>query len=844
MSNHPLNLQLQLVPPSARETQRVVSASRSGTMDSQMTDSTRQRSPSVRSNRSNTSLYSSASFSTASIASSTTSTSTASARRIIPLYNLSAHNVMTNTVTDAGTDAKIAKFGKRCIEIIGLGMLECYEVLGVQLDPATLALYLPYNGAPGPSMLPPIEAPSSRSSSRPPSTVTPSSSNSHLPSELQHPTVSTPTAPSFSQQSTQTPSTPTANSAKKLFGKMFKRKDAASSPATTPTPTPTGFPEPPITPTPITPSASSTFFNRPSKRNSALSATSATAPDLAHGKVASSSSAQDLSAGTAGGPTAAGSLQPPCLGTQATLLYRTKSRSTVIAPSVIANLSGNVLALRKSRSKGSFQETSPQQQLQQLQPATAARSREPSNGAHLQVEHLSPPGQAEIHLEGSSSTLGLAGPPPAFKRTGHSYEWVIRRWIKGSDTGLFGIKESLLSARSAVFDIPASGGAREGIVEVRFEWVKGKGSKERAKAKERSDRLGVDGDGRRSRPRSMISDTAEAFVAEPAGSSALRPSSMYVSGTAPVTPEKRRAAAASTTTSPQSDFRSPSPGVRPSMESLRRSSDGSGEHPTSSAGHGNEASGTVYKGGRPAARRPSMKERDRGARMVADDATDEDSDPEDSETPWTCTLHVGPPVQSAILQAPTDPTAPLTLTGTRTSISGSRSTGAIGSGPIPPPDFTGGGAALHKRISTSSSSHFPAAGGSSSTTVQRKSSIPPTGQHFKFSTEGAPPRMEVADETAAAAAPKAYRLKLATMTPAPHHPKVVSQLRMPYPLPDVNVDKMRVSTGDEEEEKGDLILTMEDIKDVVCVTGLWLIVREGFGGLERRRKGDGWKIRG
>ncbi|KAG8906377.1 hypothetical protein FRC00_012622 [Tulasnella sp. 408] len=31
---------------------------------------------------------------------------------------------MTNTVTDAGTDAKIAKFGKRGIEIIGLGILD------------------------------------------------------------------------------------------------------------------------------------------------------------------------------------------------------------------------------------------------------------------------------------------------------------------------------------------------------------------------------------------------------------------------------------------------------------------------------------------------------------------------------------------------------------------------------------------------------------------------------------------------------------------------------------------------------------------------------------------------
>ncbi|KAG8906376.1 hypothetical protein FRC00_012621, partial [Tulasnella sp. 408] len=206
---------------------------------------------------------------------------------------------------------------------------------------------------------------------------------------------------------------------------MFKRKDAASSPATpTPiaTPTPTGIPEPPTTPTPTTPS----FFNRQPKRASALSASSATGSDLAHGKVASSSSAQDLSAGAAAA--AAATLQPPVLGTQATLLYRTKSRSTVIPPSVIANLTGNALALRKSRSKSSFQ-ADEQQQLQVPPGTAAAKSREASsNGAaaHLHVDHLSPPGAAtEIHLEGSASSLGLA-PPPTYKRTGHSYEWVIR----------------------------------------------------------------------------------------------------------------------------------------------------------------------------------------------------------------------------------------------------------------------------------------------------------------------------------------------------------------------------------------------------------------------------------
>jgi hypothetical protein len=99
------------------------------------------------------------------------------------------------------------------------------------------------------------------------------------------------------------------------------------------------------------------------------------------------------------------------------------------------------------------------------------------------------------------------------------------------------------------------------------------------------------------------------------------------------------------------------------------------------------------------------------------------------------------------------------------------------------------------------------------------------------------------------------RLKVATLSPTPHHPKVVSMLKVPFPLPDIEVDKMAVrrraltssgiarpgtSTGHEG-----LILTAEEIKDVVSCTGLWLVVREGFGGVGRvSRKGDGWRIRG
>ncbi|KAF8997237.1 hypothetical protein BDZ89DRAFT_1000535 [Hymenopellis radicata] len=110
------------------------------------------------------------------------------------------------------------------------------------------------------------------------------------------------------------------------------------------------------------------------------------------------------------------------------------------------------------------------------------------------------------------------------------------------------------------------------------------------------------------------------------------------------------------------------------------------------------------------------------------------------------------------------------------------------------------------------------------------------------------------------------KIKVGTLSPTPHHPKVVAMLKVPYPLPDVEVDRVNIvkrkvitvsADGDpvagEEGTKRvmvsegklmGLVLSAEEIKDVVCSTGLWLVVREGFGGVGKvSRKGDGWRIR-
>lgn len=104
------------------------------------------------------------------------------------------------------------------------------------------------------------------------------------------------------------------------------------------------------------------------------------------------------------------------------------------------------------------------------------------------------------------------------------------------------------------------------------------------------------------------------------------------------------------------------------------------------------------------------------------------------------------------------------------------------------------------------------------------------------------------------------RIKVGTLSPTPHHPKVVAMLKVPFPLPDVEVERMgvvkrrginigggvppQIPNEAQDTPYDGLMLTAEEIKDVVCSTGLWLVVREGFGGVGRvSRKGDGWRIR-
>ncbi|PCH43205.1 hypothetical protein WOLCODRAFT_25784 [Wolfiporia cocos MD-104 SS10] len=574
------------------------------------------------SNRSDTSMYSS--YSTGSFSTIGSTSSTSSGRRmIIPLYNLQAHNVMQNVIVDAGTDAKVAKFMKRGLEVIGLAVLEPIEVWeGSMVDELGRRTSADY----GQGLAPPDVSHTPGSSAA--SLIT--SENTH-----EHPPMSPMLSP--------IPSVPASSSSgsrpgsRKFFGKLFKKKDGttAAPPPALPLPL-----SPPVSALPSTESARS-------KRTSLLS-----------------SSNNPMS------PLPEPTLQPPVLGIQPSL------RSQTV--------------------------------------------------------------------------------PPRGRPT--KYIWVVRRWLKGEPENVFsGMREKFNEARSGFTPAP---GSLEGMVEVRFEWTRGKSARKKGRDGERSREAGVHRETSQRRQRNSIATSS----ATPSTASLQHQASQHA--TLPAQGQKARTL-------------SPAVHGRRSMESARSVSPG-------------PAGSIVSRESVDGLRRMRSRELER------EDDGDE-SDPEDSETPWQCTLvvrrlHAPPPAASASARG--QPGSPL------------------------------------------SQMHAPA-----------------------------------------------IRAKVAAVVPTPHHPKVVALLKVPFPLPDVEVERVnlrkRVVTpqgiarpapmpapessvqnggggggggakklwgaGKENarEDAEPLMLTAEEIKDVVSCTGLWLVVREGFGGVGReRRKGDGWRLRG
>ncbi|KAJ7658483.1 hypothetical protein B0H17DRAFT_346582 [Mycena rosella] len=162
---------------------------------------------------------------------------------IVPLYNLQAHNVMTNIIVDAGTDAKIARFTKRGIEMLELAVLEPVEVYpgggaptngDAPLGPGAGSGFSARTVGGRPSMSGGLlvpGAPGSRSNSRPGTPDPTNASEASLTSSSAHSHSHHEVPPSPTQQSTP--------QKRNLFGKLFKKKDAAGGTPDSETPTPT-----------------------------------------------------------------------------------------------------------------------------------------------------------------------------------------------------------------------------------------------------------------------------------------------------------------------------------------------------------------------------------------------------------------------------------------------------------------------------------------------------------------------------------------------------------------------------------------------------------------------------
>ncbi|KAG2130352.1 hypothetical protein DEU56DRAFT_467286 [Suillus clintonianus] len=597
-SNHPLNLQVQLVPPQSRHdrphaTVQALDQSAPDISDSTSDSTDLRRTPSGQSEASTTSGYTSAT----SISSFNSSSTTSSGRRmIIPLYNLQAHNVMTNVIVDAGTDAKVAKFAKRGLEILGLAILEPIEVWGTVALPGGA---LPPSSSARTSVddskreLGLFPRPRTHSSSSRPVTPDSQSTALSLPSHTD-----IPRKPSFtlSPAATEEPITsnaqPQRGGAKKLFTKMFKKKDASS-------------------------------------RMLAVV------------------------------PTAAVEVQ----GLQSIARLAARRSHDIPPPS-----SSQVADVPR------FNDNLPH----------------PSVSGTSSTVILCPP------VLGIQASLYPPTSPPKGRPT--KYVWVVRKWLKGTDTGLLNGMMGKLSANGRG-DL---GGASAPQVEVRFEWSRGlKKEKERGR-KSRTDRRSP--------------------AQGPESGSVSRRGSAVVTSEPPLSRSVHK--------SPSRSCDPPSgPDASPTSHCRSRFS-----HHSASSDASTSIESSAHR---------------------ADDSGD-DSEPEDSETPWTCTL-----------------------------------------------------------------------------TVQRI---------------GHPPSMHRSAEQR----DHVVRLKVATLAPTPHHPKVVGLLKVPFPLPDIEVERLAVhrrvvttqGVNRTASSSGELTLTAEEIKDSISSTALWLVVREAFGGVGReRRKGDGWRIR-
>ncbi|KAK7684997.1 hypothetical protein QCA50_011832 [Cerrena zonata] len=196
---HPLNLQVQLVSPSTKGKERARNS-----FDSSADVGDDIIAP-TSSNSSQWDVSTTGHTSSVSLASGSSMFSPSSKRAITPLYNLQAHNMLTNVIVDASTDAKVAKFHKQGLEIIGLAILEPVEIWAGASFKSTSGRGVSLES----------EATSSATSL---------TSNTHVSHDAQH-SMSGPSIRDPSHQPSQSSTDQTSTTGvRKFLGKMFKKK--------------------------------------------------------------------------------------------------------------------------------------------------------------------------------------------------------------------------------------------------------------------------------------------------------------------------------------------------------------------------------------------------------------------------------------------------------------------------------------------------------------------------------------------------------------------------------------------------------------------------------------------
>lgn len=142
------------------------------------------------------------------------------------------------------------------------------------------------------------------------------------------------------------------------------------------------------------------------------------------------------------------------------------------------------------------------------------------------------------------------------------------------------------------------------------------------------------------------------------------------------------------------------------------------------------------------------------------------------------------------------------------------------------------------RTSLSDDGHAGAGGATSDVDSDPEDSERPWTCHLVYrasASKDQSPQLSSSMSPCAAVAPT-RRVLLATLTPAPHHPKLVGTLSIPSTLHAVSLGD--VTAGQSwGTNRG---LSVDELKDVASVTALWVVVRDNLGGLrDRRRKGEG-----